>query len=77
MFFMELISVGNEDTKYLINRFVLQECGKDLELCLTGKNQWGYSQVMVGVGFRVLVLNHFPSSMKVNILKIVPVVIVG
>ena len=24
---MELISVGNEDTKYLINRFVLQECG--------------------------------------------------
>ena len=24
---MELISVGNEDTKYLINRFVLQESG--------------------------------------------------
>jgi hypothetical protein len=30
-----------------------------------------------GVGFRVLVLNHFPSTMKVNILKIVPVVIFG
>jgi hypothetical protein len=27
IFFMELISVGNEDTKYLINRFVLQELG--------------------------------------------------
>ena len=26
MFFMELISVGYENTKYLINRFVLQEC---------------------------------------------------
>ena len=25
MCFMEFISVGNEDTKYLINRFVLQE----------------------------------------------------
>ena len=25
--FMELISVGYENTKYLINRFVLQECG--------------------------------------------------
>ena len=31
MFFMELISVGYENTKYLINRFVLQECGKCLE----------------------------------------------
>ena len=28
IFFMELISVGNEDTKYLINRFVLQEFGE-------------------------------------------------
>jgi len=27
IFFMELISVGNEDTKYLINRFVLQWVG--------------------------------------------------
>ena len=27
IFFMELISVGNEDTKYLINRFVLQGLG--------------------------------------------------
>ena len=31
IFFMELISVGNEDTKYLINRFVLQELGKVVE----------------------------------------------
>jgi len=29
---MELISVGNEDTKYLINRFVLQELGIYLEV---------------------------------------------
>ena len=56
MFFMELISVGNEDTKYLINRFVLQECGKDLELCLTGKNQWGYSQEMMGWNYEVCIL---------------------
>ena len=28
MFFMELISVGYENTKYLINRFVLQEVGR-------------------------------------------------
>ena len=41
MFFIELISVGYEDTKYLINRYVLQECGKCLEVCLTVKNQWG------------------------------------
>ena len=27
IFFMELISVGNEDTKYLVNRFVLQGLG--------------------------------------------------
>ena len=27
MRFMKLISVGYENTKYLINRFVLQECG--------------------------------------------------
>ena len=26
MCFMELISTGYENTKYLINRFVLQEC---------------------------------------------------
>jgi len=38
MFFMELISAGYENTKYLINRFVLQECGKCLEVCLTVKN---------------------------------------
>jgi len=31
IFIMELISVGNEDTKYLINRFVLQELGKFVE----------------------------------------------
>jgi len=28
---MEFISVGYENTKYLINRFVLQECGKVVE----------------------------------------------
>ena len=38
IFFMELISVGNEDTKYLINRFVLQELGILLGGCLTVKN---------------------------------------
>ena len=27
MFFMELISVGYENTEYLINRFILQELG--------------------------------------------------
>ena len=27
MYFMELISAGYENTKYLINRLVLQECG--------------------------------------------------
>ena len=36
-----------------------------------------YSQVMMGWFFRCLFLNHFPSTMKVNILKIVPVVIDG
>jgi len=38
---MEFISVGYELTKYLINRFVLQEWGEDFGGCLTGKNQWG------------------------------------
>jgi len=41
------------------------------------KNQWRLLTGDDGVGFTVLVLNHFPSTMKVNILKIVPVVIVG
>jgi len=36
--FMELISVGYENTKYLINRFVLQELGILLGGCLTVKN---------------------------------------
>jgi hypothetical protein len=35
---MELISVGNEDTKYLINQFDLQEQGILLGGCLTVKN---------------------------------------
>jgi len=35
---MELISVGNEDTKNLINRFVLQELGILLGGCLTVNN---------------------------------------
>ena len=38
---MELISVGYENTKYLINQFVLQENGSYLEGGLTVKNQWG------------------------------------
>jgi len=38
IFFMEFISVGNEDTKYLINRFVLQELGILLGGCLTVNN---------------------------------------
>ena len=38
IFFMEHISVGNEDTKYLINRFVLQELGILLGGCLTVNN---------------------------------------
>ncbi len=29
------------------------------------------------VGFRVLFYNHFPTITKINILKLVPVVIVG
>ena len=48
IFFMELISVGNEDTKYLINRFVLQELG----IYLVGVWLWrisgSYSQEMMG-----------------------------
>ena len=50
MFFMELISVGYENTKYLINRFVLQECGKVSGGCQTVKNQWGFTGDD-GVGF--------------------------
>ena len=38
IFFMELISVGYENTKYLINQFVLQENGSYLEGGLTVKN---------------------------------------
>ena len=53
MFFMELISAGYEDTKYLINRFVLQECGIILGGCLTVKNQGGLFTGGDGDGFRV------------------------
>ena len=35
MFFMELILVGYENTKHLINRFILQENGILLGDCLT------------------------------------------
>jgi len=49
MFFMELISVGYENTKYLINRFILQECRNVVE----GVWLWGisgsYSQEMMGL----------------------------
>ena len=38
MCFVELISVGKEDTKYLINRFVLQELRIFLGWNLTAKN---------------------------------------
>ena len=45
MSFMELISVGYEDTKYLINRFVLQGSGdftlrvSDCEELVGGQSQ--------------------------------------
>ena len=41
MCFMELISVGKEDTKYLINRIILQECRNVVEGCLTLENYVG------------------------------------
>ncbi len=41
MCFRELNSGGYENTKYRINRFVLQESGKVVEGCLTVKNYWG------------------------------------
>ena len=43
MCFRELNSGGYENTKYRINRFVLQESGKVVEGCLTVKNQNGLS----------------------------------
>ena len=45
--------------------------------CLTVKNWWELVTGDDGVGFRGLFFNHFPSTTKVNILKKVPVVIVG
>jgi len=35
---------------YIFNQFVLQECRKIVELCLTVKNQWGLLTGDHGVG---------------------------
>ena len=53
MCFMEFISVGYESTKYLMNRFVLQEYGILLGGCLTCEELSGsYSQEMMDVTLR-------------------------
>jgi len=41
MCILEFISAGYELTKYLINRFVLQECRNVVEGCLTLENYVG------------------------------------
>jgi hypothetical protein len=40
MFFMELISVGFENTKHLINRFILQECSNVVEGVWLWRIKW-------------------------------------
>ena len=49
MCFMEFISVGYELTKYLINRFVLQESGKCLEGVWLWRISGGQSQEVLGL----------------------------
>ena len=51
IFFMEFISVGYESTKYLMNRFVLQECRNVVEGVWLWRISGGYSQEMNGDGF--------------------------
>ena len=55
MCFMELISVDYENTKYLINRFVLQELGQVVEDSLTVKNKWELLTGDDGVGFKLYI----------------------
>jgi len=43
---MEFISVGYESTKYLINRFILQECRNVVECVWLWRISVGYSQEM-------------------------------
>ena len=72
IFFMELISVGNEETKYLINRFVLQELGILLGECLTCEEllgvahwrEWGWFFEF----FRVSFIKESTSSPNVSFL---------
>ena len=58
MSFMELISVGYEDTKYLINRFVLQwEVGRLWRVSDCEELSGGYSQGMMGMVLERVTLN--------------------
>jgi len=41
---MEFISVGYESTKYLINRFILQECRNVVDCVWLWRISGGYSQ---------------------------------
>ena len=46
---MEFISVGYESKKYLINRFILQECRNVVEGVWLWRISGGYSQEMMGL----------------------------
>ena len=60
---MEFISVGYESTKYLINRFILQECRNVVVGVWLWRISGGYSQEMMGLVFRVLFFECHSSQM--------------
>ena len=49
MFFMQLISAGNKDTKYLTNRFDLQGSGK----VSAGNTKYAEHYISYGYSFRI------------------------
>jgi hypothetical protein len=49
MFFMQLISAGNKDTKYLTNRFDLQGSGK----VSAGNTKYAEHYIPYGYSFRI------------------------
>ena len=61
---MEFISVGYESKKYLINRFILQECRNVVEGVWLLRISGGYSQEMRGS------VMHFQQFYQMRIIRI-------